>query len=259
MLLVGTTNGSIMAVGIFSSSEVSVALRTSAAAVLVRGHMGDVNNVACDSDKQVLYMCCRFMLYYGSGARCSFSYLAIRWCTRARMTVSSDAGTWRPSNVPHPCSHQRINKPFPLIVLAQASSARTSWIPSCASISLPATTALPLATAAAPSAAGKRAQTPAARWKTWCWRPSTPPGKRILLSSSSAPAAAVSLWATTRMSSTCTLLAAACIDFAAAAISALTIAAAAPVRLPAPQPHPPCAATTRRRRLPCPPLGPPPP
>ena len=31
-----------MAVGIFSSSEVSVALRTSAAAIIVRGHMGDV-------------------------------------------------------------------------------------------------------------------------------------------------------------------------------------------------------------------------
>ena len=56
VLLVGTTNGSIIAVGIFSSSEVSVALRTSAAAILVRGHMGDVNNVACDSDKQVLLL-----------------------------------------------------------------------------------------------------------------------------------------------------------------------------------------------------------
>ena len=46
-----------MAVGIFSSSEVSVALRTSAAAIIVRGHMGDVNNVACDSDKQVFMQC----------------------------------------------------------------------------------------------------------------------------------------------------------------------------------------------------------
>ena len=53
VLLVGTTCGSIIAVGIFSSSEVSVALRTSAAAIIVRGHMGDVNSVACDSDKQV--------------------------------------------------------------------------------------------------------------------------------------------------------------------------------------------------------------
>ena len=56
MLLVGTTNGSIMAVGIFSSSEVSVALRTSAAAVIVRGHMGDVNTVACDGEKQVIWL-----------------------------------------------------------------------------------------------------------------------------------------------------------------------------------------------------------
>lgn len=31
-------------------SEVSVALRTSAAAIIVRGHMGDVNSVACDGD-----------------------------------------------------------------------------------------------------------------------------------------------------------------------------------------------------------------
>jgi hypothetical protein len=53
VLLVGTTNGSIIAVGIFSSSEVSVALRTSAAAVLVRGHMGDVNALTCHGDKQV--------------------------------------------------------------------------------------------------------------------------------------------------------------------------------------------------------------
>lgn len=151
VLLVGTTCGSIIAVGIFSSSEVSVALRTSAAAIIVRGHMGDVNSVACDGDKQVERASVGVALprlislevvYTGSydglvrcwdleTKQCAFALSALRSVSLSTLLA--------------------------LTPVVQAYSARTSWSPSFASISIAPTADWLSGTEAAVSAAGRHA------------------------------------------------------------------------------------------------------
>jgi WD40 repeat protein len=151
VLLVGTTCGSIIAVGIFSSSEVSVALRTSAAAIIVRGHMGDVNSVACDGDKQVERASVRVALphlislevvYTGS-----YDGLVRCWDLETKQCVFALSALRSIS----------LSILHALTPVVQAYSARTSWSPSFASISIAPTADWLSGTEAAVSAAGRHA------------------------------------------------------------------------------------------------------
>ncbi len=195
MLLVGTTNGSIIAVGIYSSSEVSVALRTSAAAVLVRGHMGDVNNVACDSEKQVFHIILLspafvFTLVFKVVYTGSYDGIIRCW----------DLETKQCAPLVRPFAHRQS----PLMLHVQAYSAKMSWSPSCVSMCTVATAGSLSDTVAAASAAGKRAWMQVVELKTLSWRPSTPPESWTLQSSNSARTEAMLLSVSTTASLTCT-------------------------------------------------------